>query len=151
MSDNTKQKQEYVCGFLFNDYNHPKNILLIKKNRPEWQAGKYNGIGGKIEEGELPITAMNREFEEEVGIKDIDWHMLAILEGENFKVYFFDGYDEKIYTWKQMEDEVPKIFTGALPHFTYMMENLRFLIPLAKDRSGVAKPVYLYDEKLNHE
>lgn len=34
----------YVAGLAFStDLQH---VALIKKNRPDWQAGKFNGIGG---------------------------------------------------------------------------------------------------------
>lgn len=39
--------KEYVLGFAFN--RERTKIVLILKNRPDWQKGKYNGIGGKIE------------------------------------------------------------------------------------------------------
>lgn len=39
----------YVCGFMCSwDL---QNFLLIRKTHPEWQKGKLNGIGGKIESG----------------------------------------------------------------------------------------------------
>ena len=57
----------YVVGFLFNP--DMTEVVLIKKNRPDWQKGLLNGVGGKIESGEDPITAMIREFKEETGIK----------------------------------------------------------------------------------
>jgi 8-oxo-dGTP pyrophosphatase MutT (NUDIX family) len=56
---------EYVVGFVFDpDESH---LLLIWKNRPAWQAGKLNGPGGKRENGETPLAAMEREFGEETG------------------------------------------------------------------------------------
>ena len=45
---------EYTLGFVFDrDLQH---VLLIQKQRPAWQAGKFNGIGGKLEAGEHTIT-----------------------------------------------------------------------------------------------
>jgi 8-oxo-dGTP diphosphatase len=41
---------QYVLGFLFDPSQ--KDVVLIKKLKPEWQKGKLNGVGGKIEEGE---------------------------------------------------------------------------------------------------
>lgn len=58
-------QRRFVLGFCFDIGYH--NVLLIEKNRPPWQAGKLNGIGGKIEEGESPSGAMVREFQEETG------------------------------------------------------------------------------------
>jgi 8-oxo-dGTP pyrophosphatase MutT (NUDIX family) len=31
-------------------------VLLIEKQKPAWQRGKLNGVGGKIEPGENPST-----------------------------------------------------------------------------------------------
>jgi len=39
---------KYTCGFIFHHTNND-NILLIRKERPKWQSGYLNGIGGKIE------------------------------------------------------------------------------------------------------
>ena len=46
-------------------------ILIVKKDRPEWQKGRYNLPGGKIEEGESPEEAAIRELEEEAGLNPI--------------------------------------------------------------------------------
>ena len=34
----------YACGFLFSDDR--RHVVLIRKRRPAWQAGKLNGVGG---------------------------------------------------------------------------------------------------------
>jgi 8-oxo-dGTP pyrophosphatase MutT (NUDIX family) len=43
-------------------------ILMIRKNHPDWQAGKLNFPGGHIEEGEQPEHAAYRELYEETGL-----------------------------------------------------------------------------------
>lgn len=55
---------------------------MVKKARPAWQAGKLNGLGGRVEEGETPVDAMVREFREESGIhtKPKDWKLFAIMQ-----------------------------------------------------------------------
>lgn len=55
----------YVLGFMV----WGSLVSLIRKKRPEWQAGKLNGVGGHVEEGEPPRNAMAREFFEETGVK----------------------------------------------------------------------------------
>jgi 8-oxo-dGTP diphosphatase len=55
---------EYVVGFLFNE--SLDQIALIRKEKPDWQRGKINGIGGKIEENESPEQAMRREFKKKL-------------------------------------------------------------------------------------
>lgn len=42
--------------------------LLVRKNRPEHLAGKWNPPGGKIESRETPLVAAIREVREETGI-----------------------------------------------------------------------------------
>ena len=58
--------QLYVVGIPI--VNQDTEVLLIKKEHPDWQKGYLNGIGGKIERDESPIFAMKREFFEEVHI-----------------------------------------------------------------------------------
>jgi 8-oxo-dGTP pyrophosphatase MutT (NUDIX family) len=51
----------YCLGYaFFSNY-----VVLIEKNRPDWQKNKLNGIGGKVEEGETGQDAMTREWVEE--------------------------------------------------------------------------------------
>jgi 8-oxo-dGTP pyrophosphatase MutT (NUDIX family) len=46
-----------------------EDVLLVHKDRPEWQKGRLNLIGGKLEEGEDAITAAVRELGEESGLE----------------------------------------------------------------------------------
>lgn len=59
--------KEYVVGFAIDAED--EKVVLILKQKPDWQKGKYNGVGGKIEPGETPYQAMAREFLEETGFK----------------------------------------------------------------------------------
>lgn len=125
---------EYVVGFLFDTNGH---VVLIEKNRPEWQAGKMNGIGGKIEPGETPLPAIIREFKEETGVDFKDWKHFATLHGNSAKIYAFYGYADKdtFYSCKTMEDEqvgfarADRIPDNAVP-------NLHWLIPAARINTG---------------
>ncbi|NEW06625.1 NUDIX domain-containing protein [Paenibacillus sp. SYP-B3998] len=45
------------------------HILLLNREKPSWM-GCWNGIGGKVEQGELPRASMIREIAEETGIAD---------------------------------------------------------------------------------
>lgn len=71
----------YVLGFVFDDTGD--NVVLIRKTKPAWQAGKFNGVGGKIEEGEGKKTAMVREFHEEAGVMTLpdNWTQFAVMGG----------------------------------------------------------------------
>lgn len=56
----------YVLGFMFSP--DLDQVVLIEKNKPDWQKGKLNGVGGKVEDGEPWAEAMAREFKEETGL-----------------------------------------------------------------------------------
>lgn len=58
--------KDYVVGYCFSPLQLA--VALIKKNKPEWQQGKLNGVGGKVEPLESPQHAMAREFYEEAGV-----------------------------------------------------------------------------------
>ena len=82
----------YVVGFLFSDDR--RWVTLIRKNRPDWQAGKYNGVGGKVERGEAVQDAMVREFFEETGVKTKwdEWTEFALLHGKKSDaIYVFSA------------------------------------------------------------
>lgn len=139
----------YVAGFLFDPTG--ELVLLIEKKRPAWMAGKWNGIGGKIEPGETPEHAMDRELWEETGLSSefwqIGWAHFATLSGADFEVTFFAAWSEKIQDAVQRTDEVIRMWCVANlaygPH--PLVSNLPVLIALALDDSGINKPVYLTD------
>jgi len=79
----------YVAGIMFDLVT--KEVALIRKNKPVWQAGKLNAIGGKIEAGETPHAAMVREFREETDCATVEeqWLPCSKLEGNDWSVQFF--------------------------------------------------------------
>jgi len=83
----------YVCGFVFN--MNRDVVLLIKKNKPDWQRNRTNGIGGKIEDGETAMEAMNRETTEETG-KKFNWQKTIVLNGAGFRVHFFRAFTDDL-------------------------------------------------------
>lgn len=78
--------KRYVLGFMFSEDG--TQVALIKKTKPEWQAGKLNGIGGKIEEKEAMHEAMIREFEEETGLRHLEWKQFGEMYGSDWLVYW---------------------------------------------------------------
>jgi len=73
--------KEYVLGFAFDETKN--NVVLILKNRPAWQKGFYNGVGGKVEKYDEDYhAAMSREFLEETGvlINPNEWDYFAAME-----------------------------------------------------------------------
>lgn len=126
----------YVAGFLINPRRG--TVALIEKQKPEWQKGHLNGIGGKIEENETPLEAMKREFQEETGADVDDWREFAFLNHSGNEVHFFVALSEEVtlrsltiekVDWYNIDDVV----TWQHP----IINNLSWLIPLALDKDGV--------------
>jgi 8-oxo-dGTP diphosphatase len=155
-------KKEYVLGFIFNEEND--NVLLMKKLKPEWQAGKFNGIGGKIEFNETPFQAMERETFEEVDIVGkLDWQHAGLVVGitkgsykiedlntpetiarNEFKVSVetTEPSDEWVvfvyaasYTGKASSKEEEKVSWHPIKELPdNCIENLHWLIPMCQNR-----------------
>ncbi len=78
----------YVAGFLFS--SDLSSVVLILKTHPEWQAGKFNAVGGHISPDEAPGTAMIREFLEETGVHVETWkHFARHTNHRTFEVHWF--------------------------------------------------------------
>lgn len=125
--------QCYVDGLVFN--NDATWVLLIRKNRPPWQAGKLNGIGGHVESGESIPLAMEREFEEEAGIyvPMADWNWFMELNVPNrAEIHFFSLFDDHTYeTAMAMTDEKLVRVKVTDIAFADVIPNLKWIIPLA--------------------
>lgn len=125
---------QYVAGFLFSP--DKTQVALIRKSKPEWQAGKLNGVGGKIEDWECAADAMVREFREETGAEVQNWRLFATLEGRiaaPWKVYFFTAIGNPIL--KSITDEPVDWYPVSYLAQLDLIPNLRWLIPLALDDS----------------
>ena len=83
-------KTSYVVGLMFN--KSMSQVALIRKQKPKWQAGLLNGIGGKIEDGETGLDAMRREFYEETGAHTlrVDWYPFLNMHGQNNDLSAFE-------------------------------------------------------------
>ena len=131
--------KEWVAGFCFHKGEHGLVVALIRKARPEWQRGKLNGVGGKIEKGETPWQAMVREWLEETKAISPDWMRFAMLDWSGGRVHFFGATspvrlalneegDEPVH-WRNVE--------AMLKEESPVIPNLRWLIPLALDKDSV--------------
>jgi 8-oxo-dGTP diphosphatase len=127
-------KKEYVVGFLFDD--HHTQVALVRKNKPEWQAGLWNGIGGKREGDEPWDEAMTREFHEETGVHIAaeGWQHTVTLFNDWFELRVFRAFSDQVADVRTMEEEeiaaVPLTDLASLP----TIPNLRWLVPLQLDR-----------------
>lgn len=126
---------EYVLGFLFDEQG--LNVSLIQKDHPEWQKGKFNGIGGKVWAEESPNDAMIREFREEAGVEIKDWKLFAKMVGEGYIVWCYKAFNEDVFGIKTKETEHVGLFPiNELPYKRSMIFGLNWLIPLALDKDA---------------
>lgn len=131
-------RTRYCLGFLF-CLSGSHVVVLIKKNRPEWQAGLLNGVGGKVEAGEHPGAAMRREFLEETGVEIKDWTPFAEMIFKECDVYCFaasdnDPENSRVFLVQSMTEEEVGIYSVNTPGPTPRIPNLQWLIPMALSR-----------------
>jgi len=133
---------KYVLGFAFDDTG--ERVVLIRKKRPLWQAGRLNGVGGHIEEGELPYFALIREFEEETGVKTEDWHYYGFMSGIDWECWVYWIADSKVIgAVKSMTNEPIEVhLVKALQNSKELISNLHWLIPAALDHRLHQEGIY---------
>ena len=126
--------QAYVCGLLFSVDR--TRVLLIRKRRPAWQAGRLNGVGGKVEPGETVRNAMRREFREEAGLDIAEWREVVVLTGPDWRGHFFRAFGD-VGAAGAVTDELLEVHpVVSLP--PDVIPNLRWIIPLALDDDPLA-------------
>ncbi len=123
--------QKYVLGFVFN-FDRTQ-VAFIRKNRPKWQAGMLNGIGGKIEENETPFEAMIRECKEESTVSINEWKNFAKFTGDWGEVECFRAFHESLIQLKCPESEEIEVHNVSDLHNQHLSPNLHFLILMALD------------------
>jgi 8-oxo-dGTP diphosphatase len=125
-------KLQHVLGFVFDE--KAQHVLLIKKNKPAFQVGKLNGIGGKIEEEDgSSAHAMQREMIEETGITvpSDNWYAMGTMQGNSWAAdVFYTTINKVVDTIVQTTDEHVSWYPiSPLP--TTVIHNLTWLIPMA--------------------
>ena len=143
-----------VCGFMFCG----QSVLLVRKLKPAWQRDLYNGVGGKVEDGETPIAGMVREFLEETGVQTLpgDWRHFAVeQEPSGVWVHFFAARVDyatrqrnrwparndagEVLSWLPWDSVVSaasRSLNDGLPANVAVV-NLAWLLPLALDPRDV--------------
>ncbi len=58
-----------VGAALVDDLVRPTRLLAARRTAPPSLAGRWELAGGKVEPGELPLTALHRELAEELGVR----------------------------------------------------------------------------------
>jgi len=127
--------KEFTLGFIF-DSSH-KKVLLVHKQKPEWQKGKINGIGGKLEDGESHVACISRETREEscLIIPEDAWVFLGLLSTKNswrIHTYMTTYEGEMTDAQKGDHEEIEWFSCDELPE--ECIANLRWIIPFAQEQ-----------------
>lgn len=123
-------------------YAHPKafqfwpEVLLIKKNKPAWQAGLFNLPGGSVEDGETPHEAALRELREETGIEADQVTLLGTVEGPGWVVYVtrceYDSLRGRNVVEKTTDEDVFWMPLAEALRHPKLIGNLRYIIPFCR-------------------
>lgn len=138
----------YVAGFALDADR--RFALLVRKNKPAWQAGRLNGVGGRIEPHDATaMDAMHREWAEEVSPDvEVTWRELLTLRSGDVEIVFFVGAADRaqLAARDQTRNDIGEVLefhaltevtsAGALP-------NLSWLLPLAAYTHDTYRPFAL--------
>ncbi len=135
----------YVAGLLFCG----GDVALITKSHPEWQAGRLNGIGGQIDDGETPEAAMAREWREETGDASaaLFWKHFATLSGLDYVVYWYTDVTAWKFNFDNTDRDEPVGWydSRALPD--NIIDNTRWLLEMSKFQNASAWPYAIQEER----
>lgn len=114
-------------------HRHPKVLLGMKKRG--FGAGRWDGFGGKVEEGETIEEAAKRELAEEAGIEAVGIERAGVLDfqwknkSEILEVHIFRGKNF-IGSPTESEEMRPQWFdVGEIP-FKEMWQDDKYWFPL---------------------
>ena len=114
-------------------YNKEENKILMCKREKEPYKGKFNLVGGKVEQNEDEMHAAYRELQEETGITDKDITLTHIM---NFQ-----------YKMQDMELEV---YAGKLNKNVELIEELNKLYWIDKNENFFDLEKYAGEGNIGH-
>lgn len=135
----------YVIGFAFCG----NEVALIRKTKPAWQAGRLNGIGGKVENGEGFPASMVREFQEETGIltERHEWSHKITMLGSDWQAEVFamemehTRFDRLKTTTEEQVFRINLLAIQGMYENEELIEHIPWMLSLCRDTSGVRFPV----------
>ncbi len=129
-------------------------ILLQKKATGLFGEGKWNGVGGKLDEGESPLDCVLRETEEESGLRIESPKELGSLQffrkssnKPDWLVHVFLANQFKGRITRSREGELKWFNVKALPFETMWPDDRFWLFVALEERTFKAD--FLYDKSFS--
>ena len=132
-----EQGLKYTLCFL----RRKDEILMLNRQKPSWM-GMWNGVGGRMEQGETPKECILREVREETGIEIADARDCGVVTWEadgkdlgGMHLYIAEINDDIEYITPKSTDEGildwKKIDWILNPDNTGVIKNIQHFLPIA--------------------
>lgn len=134
-----------------------KTLMLYRnKKENDYHEGKWNGLGGKLEQGETPEECAVREVFEESGLKVTNPLLKGLITFPMFDgvddwyvwVYVFEGFEGKLID--SPEGHLEWIDNEKLTELNLWGGDKIFIPWLFEDKCFSAKFVYKNGEYISH-
>lgn len=126
-------------------------VIVIRKNRPDWQAGKLNFPGGKIEASETPVQATVRELWEETGVAVTELALRPVVQmvrDGDFEIFVFALDVPTMPAVASMTDEQVSVIDASELDSPKCLDSLSWLYGLAfKGTNKLARVEFEYSSK----
>ncbi len=142
-----------VCTLLF--LRRGDEILLAMKKRG-FGAGRWNGIGGKVDPGESIEQALVRECQEEIGVTPINYSKVAehgfILDSEDKTAWQMQVHTYITSSWEgepsETEEMAPRWFKITNMPYADMWQDDKYWLPQVLDGKKL-KTLFTFDGQDN--
>lgn len=133
------------------------NKVLLAMKKRGFGIGKWNGVGGKVEDGETIEVAAIRETEEEIGVAT---ELSSIKNMGNIEFYFKDKPEWNqhmhvflVKNWvgepKESEEMLPKWYTHDEIPFEEMWADDKYWLPAVLAGKKIEGKFYFNNEGKN--
>lgn len=134
----------YCLGLAFTPTGE---LVVVKKNRPQWQSGLLNAPGGHVEEGETPLESMIREFEEETNILAQAWEQIFTVQFPSAELHVFTTNlsPAQLSDLRSVTDELITVVspTSIIDRTLPCVGNLPWMVAFAANETGNYEPFTL--------